>query len=47
MFNALKMSHEHEIAVTDKAELKKHLQSENYALRPEWRGGLQAKADKA
>jgi NADH-quinone oxidoreductase subunit I len=45
-FDALRMSHEHEIAVVDKAVLKRHLQDENYTLKPEWRGGLPAKSDK-
>jgi NADH-quinone oxidoreductase subunit I len=44
-FDALRMSHEHEIAVLDKAALKYHLQNETLKFNPAWRGGLPAKAD--
>lgn len=46
-FNALRMSREHEIAVRDKAGLKRHLQDETLVFDDAWRGGLPAKADAA
>ncbi|MCK5241638.1 4Fe-4S binding protein [bacterium] len=44
-FDALRMSHEHEIAVQDKARLKLHLQTETIRFNPAWRGALPAKDD--
>lgn len=46
-FDALRMSHEHEIAVLDKTALKRHLQNEELYFEPQWQGGLPAKADQA
>lgn len=46
-FNSLRMSREHEVAVRDKARLKRHLQDENLVFDDAWRGGLAAKLDKA
>jgi len=45
-FDALRMSHEHELATLDKADLKRHLQTETLTFDPAWRGGLPAKADR-
>lgn len=39
-FDALRMSHEHELAVWDKAQLKRHLQAEALAFGEAWDGGL-------
>jgi formate hydrogenlyase subunit 6/NADH:ubiquinone oxidoreductase subunit I len=44
-FNALRMSREYEIAVRDRAQLKRHLQDETLTFDDAWRGGLPAKAD--
>lgn len=44
-FDALRMSHEHEIAVRDRSVLLLHLQNETRVFDPRWRGGLPAKAD--
>ncbi len=46
-FDALRMSHEHEIAVRDRGTLKRRLQDETPAFAPEWQGGLPAKKDGA
>jgi NADH-quinone oxidoreductase subunit I len=44
-FDALRMSHEHELAVLDRALLKLHLQTETFGFNSAWQGGLPAKAD--
>jgi formate hydrogenlyase subunit 6/NADH:ubiquinone oxidoreductase subunit I len=46
-FDALRMSHEHEIAVRDRGTLVRHLQTETLPFDPTWWGGLPAKADAA
>ncbi len=44
-FDALRMSHAHEIAVRDRSQLVLHLQQENQVFNDAWRGGLPAKKD--
>ncbi|MCD4814609.1 NADH-quinone oxidoreductase subunit I [bacterium] len=44
-FDALRMSHEHELAVTDKTALTLHLQNESIEFNEKWRGGLPGKQD--
>lgn len=44
-FDALRMSHEHEIASRNKGDFKRHLQLEAVALKTEWQGGLPDKAE--
>jgi len=39
-FDALRMSHEHELAVEDKARLKRRLQAEVIQFDNTWQGGL-------
>ena len=46
-FDALRMSHEHEIAARDRAELERRLQEENLVFNEAWRGALPAKKDAA
>jgi NADH-quinone oxidoreductase subunit I len=46
-FDALRMSHQHEIAVRDRSTLVLHLQTETQAFKDEWRGALPAKKDGA
>lgn len=44
-FDALRMSHEHECAVTDKQALKLYLQNETIPFDEKWRGGLASQKD--
>lgn len=44
-FDALRMSHEHEIAARNKADFKRHLQQEAVVFKAEWQGGLPDKTE--
>jgi formate hydrogenlyase subunit 6/NADH:ubiquinone oxidoreductase subunit I len=44
-FDALRMTHEHEIAVRDRSQLVRHLQQETLIFDEAWRGALPAKKD--
>lgn len=44
-FDALRMSHEHEIAVRDKKQLIRSLEKEVLYFNDDWEGGLPAKKD--
>lgn len=41
-FDALRMSHEHEVAARDKSALKRHLQLETLYFEQQWQGGMPA-----
>jgi NADH-quinone oxidoreductase subunit I len=44
-FDALRMTHQHEIAVRDRSRLVMHLQQEKLAFNEAWRGALPSKKD--